>query len=149
MSLLIKPLNENAQVVSRGSEDSAGLDIHAAEKITVPAKSQAIVGTGVALTVVLPENYPEYLGLYIRVAPRSGLAAKNAINVHAGVCDNDYLGEYKVILYNHSDSDLKVNIGDRIAQLIVTPYVKIKSFSMVDELPETARGTGGFGSTGK
>nr|CAD2175557.1 unnamed protein product [Meloidogyne enterolobii] len=98
-----------------------------------------LVPTGIQ--IALPE------GCYGRIAPRSGLASKNFIDVGAGVIDPDYRGELKVLLFNFSDADFKISVGDRIAQLVCTPFVK-PALVEVTNLDETDRGDNGFGSTG-
>ncbi|KGO76246.1 DeoxyUTP pyrophosphatase [Penicillium italicum] len=137
--LLVKKLVESAQAPTRGSAFAAGYDIYAAKETVIPAKGKGAVDTGIAIAV------PE--GTYGRIAPRSGLAAKHFIDTGAGVIDADYRGEVKVLLFNHSDVDFPVKAGDRIAQLVLeriyTPEV-----SVVEELEESVRGAGGFGSTG-
>lgn len=131
-----------ARAPTRGSAGAAGYDLSAAEAAVVPARGQAMIDTGII--VQMPCD------CYGRVAPRSGLAAKHRINTHAGVVDCDYRGTIRVILMNHSDADFAVAVGDRIAQLIFeriyTPDVPIVS---MDDLSDTARGDGGFGSTGR
>ena len=106
---------------------------------TIPAKGKGLVKTGLAI------SFPA--GLYARITPRSGLALKWFIDVGAGVIDSDYRGEVGVVLFNHGDQDFQVKMGDRIAQLILekidTPPVE-----EVQDLGNTVRGTGGFGSTG-
>lgn len=137
--LLIKKLSDQARLPIRGSAFAAGYDLHAAKETTVPARGKALVSTDLAIAV------PP--GTYGRIAPRSGLAAKHMINTGAGVIDADYRGEVKVLLFNHGQDDFKINEGDRIAQLIVekicTPEIK-----EVENLEESIRGHGGFGSTG-
>ena len=137
--LYVKKLRNNAAVPKRGSEEAAGYDIASAEDTVVPAKGKTVVKTGIS--VAIPE------GCYGRIAPRSGLAVKRFIDVGAGVIDADYRGEIGVVLFNHSDEDFVVKPGDRIAQLLLekieTPTVK-----EAEELPDTKRGTDGFGSTG-
>ena len=140
MSLGVKKLCYDATLPTRGSDHSVGYDLYSSEDAMVPNQAgRAIVGTGI--TVVLPP------GVYGRVAPRSGLAAKHCINVGAGVIDPDYTGEIKVILFNHGLKDFEIKKGDRIAQLILerceTP--PIEEISIVED---TERGSGGFGSTG-
>jgi len=140
MSLGVKKLCYDAIVPTRGSDGAVGYDLYSSEDAMVPNQAgRAIVGTGI--TVVLPP------GVYGRVAPRSGLAAKHCINVGAGVIDPDYTGEIKVILFNHGEKDFEIKKGDRIAQLILerceTP--PIEEISIVED---TDRGSDGFGSTG-
>ncbi|CAI5467995.1 unnamed protein product [Closterium sp. Yama58-4] len=139
LSLRVKKLSETAVLPKRGSASAAGYDLSSAHDVTVPARGQALVKTDLAIAIPL--------GTYARVAPRSGLALKHSINVGGGVVDYDYRGNVGVILFNHSDKDFSVKVGDRVAQLIleriVTPDVV-----EVEELDETTRGAGGFGSTG-
>ncbi|RKF71959.1 Deoxyuridine 5'-triphosphate nucleotidohydrolase [Golovinomyces cichoracearum] len=138
-SLLVKKLSSRARLPIRGSAFAAGYDLHAAEEINIPARGKALVPTNIA--IALPP------GTYGRIAPRSGLAVKHMIDTGAGVIDADYRGEVKILLFNHGDCDFKVTEGDRVAQLVIekisTPDVK-----EVDELEESVRGAGGFGSTG-
>ncbi|KAK5647306.1 hypothetical protein RI129_002198 [Pyrocoelia pectoralis] len=125
---------------TKGSAKAAGYDLKSAYDYVVAAHGKAIVATGIK--VQLPE------GCYGRIAPRSGLAAKNFIDVGAGVVDEDYRGELKVILFNHSDSSFEVKAGDRIAQLICE-QIFYPDIEEAKDLSETQRGEGGFGSTGK
>ncbi|KAF7313563.1 dUTPase domain-containing protein [Mycena chlorophos] len=138
-NLLIKRLSEKAKLPTRGSPLSAGYDLYSAEKKTIPAHGKALVDT--QLSIAVPA------GTYGRVAPRSGLASKFMIDTGAGVIDADYRGVVFVLLFNLSDKDFEVEEGDRIAQLIIeriyTPEVL-----EVQDLDETLRGAGGFGSTG-
>ena len=137
--LQIKRLKDSSKLPSRGSKFSAGYDLYASESAVVRSKSRALVPTGIAISV------PS--GTYGRIAPRSGLAVKHGIDVGAGVIDEDFRSEIKVLLMNHGDADYTISAGDRIAQLIIekisSPEVK-----EVNELNDTARGNGGFGSTG-
>ena len=112
------------------------------ETIIIKTKTSFLVPTG--LSVAFSEDYE------IQVRPRSGLAAKNNITVlnSPGTIDSDYRGEIKVIIYNHGNHDFTINNGDRIAQMILAPVVKME-LEETNELPETLRGEGGFGSTGK
>lgn len=123
----------------RGSALAAGFDLASSEKVTVPKGGKAIVKTG--LSIAVPK------GTYARLAPRSGLAAKRMIDVGAGVVDSDYRGEVGVVLFNHGEEDFAVELGDRIAQLVVEK-IKMSDCEEVDSLDETTRGAGGFGSTG-
>ncbi|GAB7341435.1 hypothetical protein MBLNU457_7678t2 [Dothideomycetes sp. NU457] len=138
-SLQIKLLSPSAKAPTRGSAHAAGYDIYASTACTIPARSKALVSTSIAIAV------PE--GTYGRIAPRSGLASKHFIDTGAGVIDADYRGEVKVLLFNFNDTEFAVNEGDRVAQLIleriVTPEVMV-----VEELADSVRGAGGFGSTG-
>ncbi|PLB41465.1 deoxyuridine 5'-triphosphate nucleotidohydrolase [Aspergillus candidus] len=137
--LLVKKLNDKARAPTRGSAFAAGYDVYSAKETVIPAKGKALVDTGIAIAVPA--------GTYGRIAPRSGLASKHFIDTGAGVIDADYRGEVKVLLFNFSEVDFTVQEGDRVAQLIVeriyTPEVTV-----VEELEESVRGAGGFGSTG-
>jgi dUTP pyrophosphatase len=137
--LKLKRVHVDAKVPFKGSVESAGYDLKSTIGVIIQPWSRAIVPTGWAMTV------PK--GTYGRVAPRSGLAARNSIDVAAGVVDRDYTGEVKVILVNNSDIEFKVNVGDRIAQLIIEAIANPK-IVIVPDLSETSRGSGGFGSTG-
>jgi dUTP pyrophosphatase len=139
MSLLVKKLTEKATIPTRGSNGSAGYDLSAAYDAVVPAHGKCIALTD--LTFVLPE------GTYGRIAPRSGLAWKNFIDIGAGVIDEDFRGNVGVILFNHSDVDFHIKAGDRVAQLILEK-IAIVPVEEVKELPDTVRGANGFGSTG-
>ena len=110
--------------------------------IVVAPKTSFLVPTG--LSMAFSEDYE------IQIRPRSGLAAKNNISVlnTPGTIDSDYRGEIKIIIYNHGDHSFTINNGDRIAQMILAPVVKM-NFEEIDDLPKTLRGKGGFGSTGK
>jgi len=122
------------------TEGAAGADLRAAESVTLPAGGRAAVATGVS--VEIPAGY---VGL---VWPRSGLAVRHGIDTLAGVIDSDYRGEVKVILANLGDEPFAIRRGERIAQLVPAPVLRAH-FTEVQELEETARGSGGFGSTGR
>eukprot|EP01040_Poterioochromonas_malhamensis_P024176 gene24176-29851_t len=109
--LRVKKLSEFAVLPSRGSKYAAGFDLSSAYDIVVPARGKAIVKTDLAIAI--PPN------TYARIAPRSGLAAKNFIDVGAGVVDYDYRGNVGVVLLNHAEQDFAISRGDRIAQLIL------------------------------
>ncbi|KAJ7774232.1 dUTPase-like protein [Mycena maculata] len=138
-NLLIKRLSEKAKLPTRGSPLSAGYDLYSAEKKVVPAHGKTLVDTQISIAVPA--------GTYGRVAPRSGLASKFMIDTGAGVIDADYRGVVFVLLFNHSDKDFQVEEGDRIAQLIIE-RIHTPDVLEVEDLDETLRGTGGFGSTG-
>lgn len=137
--LEVQVISPAARLPVRGSAEAAGYDLCASEPLVIPKGGRALVPTGLAI-----RSPP---GTYLRIAPRSGLAVKAGIDVGAGVCDRDYTGEIKVLLYNFGAEDFVISQGDRIAQAIVerilTPEVK-----QVDSLSQTDRGAGGFGSTG-
>ena len=139
----VKRLRENAIIPTRGSEDSAGLDLYAAIDSTVailPGES-ALIGTGVAFSI------PR--GIFGGIFARSGLATKENLRPAncVGVCDSDYRGEYKVPIYNDSKEIRFITPNERIAQLIFLPFI-FADLTEVDSLDETSRGAGGFGSTG-
>ncbi len=120
---------------------SAGMDVRAAEALTIAPGKRGLAGTGFAFAI--PAGYE------IQVRPRSGLALKKGIGIAntPGTIDSDYRGELKVILINHGEDDFVIQRGDRIAQIVVAPVQRGVLFEM-SELDETQRGSGGFGSTG-
>ena len=132
---------EGLELPEYASEGAAGMDVLAAEEVTLGPGARHAVATGLA--VAIPA------GFEIQVRPRSGLALKHGVTVAnaPGTIDSDYRGEVKVILINLGDQAFKVRRGDRIAQLVLAPVTRA-SWLKVDELDETARGEGGFGSTG-
>ena len=143
MRIKIKKLRESARIPTRGSAHAAGYDLYACleNDAVIPAHGTAMIGTG--LSVAVPEGY------FGAVFARSGLASKQGLRPAncVGVCDSDYRGEYIVALHNDSEESRCVKDGERIAQLVVIPYLSVE-FDEVDELDETERGAGGFGSTG-
>ena len=142
--VLIKKLDPTVELPAYKTEGASGMDLMALleKPITLKPNSSYLVPTGLA--VAFPNDFE------IQIRPRSGLAAKNNISVlnTPGTIDSDYRGELKVILFNHGKSDFLINNKDRIAQMILTPVIKME-FEETDNLPETFRGEGGFGSTGK
>ena len=142
--VLIKKLDPAVKLPEYKTNGSSGMDLIAfiKEPVNVTPKTSLLIPTG--LSVAFSENYE------IQIRPRSGLAAKNNISVlnTPGTIDSDYRGEIKVIIYNHGNNDFLVNNGDRIAQMVLTPVVKMQLEETMD-LPKTIRGIGGFGSTGK
>ena len=144
MKINIKKLNENAIVPTYGSPFSAGADLYACEEgdVVIAAGETKLVHTGLALEI------PE--GLVGLIYARSGLASKRGLAPanKVGVIDSDSRGEIMVALHNHGLSDQTVAVGERIAQIVFTPYVSA-DFDLVDELSDTVRGEGGFGSTGR
>jgi dUTP pyrophosphatase len=133
-------LHPAAKLPTRGSRQAAGLDLYSIEDVTLEAGGgRAAVRTGLA--VAIPENF------YGRVAPRSGLAVNYGLDVLAGVIDSDYRGEIVCALVNHGREALTLAAGQRVAQLIVEAIVTPDPV-WADALDETARGAGGFGSTG-
>ena len=141
----IKKLNENTKIPTHGSEYAAGYDLYACiddESIFIYPHQTVKIGTG--LSIEIPEGY------FGAIFARSGLATKYGLRPAncVGVCDSDYRGEYIVALHNDSEDTHIVTNGERIAQLVVLPYMPVE-FEEVDELSDTERGTDGFGSTGK
>lgn len=136
--LQVKLDHPNARVPVRMTEGAAGYDLFSVENIEIAPRGIGKVNTGICITV------PN--GTYGRVAPRSGLALKG-LDVGAGVIDIDFSGNVCVILYNHTDEIKTIEDGQRIAQLIIE-CIKTPSVVVVDSLNETARGSGGYGSTG-
>ena len=144
VKIQIKRLEPGVKMPNYKTEGSSGMDLMAFLKdpVTIKPKSSELISTGIS--VAIPEDTE------IQIRPRSGLAAKSNISVlnTPGTIDSDYRGELKIILFNHSADDFVVNNGDRIAQMVLMPVLKA-SFEEVENLPNTIRGTGGFGSTGK
>ena len=142
--VLIKKLDPLVKLPSYKSEGASGMDLMAfiKDQINIKPKTSSLIPTG--LSIAFPKEYE------IQIRPRSGLAAKNNISVlnTPGTIDSDYRGELKVIIYNHGNKDFIINNGDRIAQMILTPVIKME-LEETDNLPETLRGGSGFGSTGK
>ena len=138
-TLRVKRLHENARLPQRASALAAGADLFCAHSCTLAPGERSLVPTGLALEV--PAGY------YGRVAPRSGLAVRNGIDVMAGVIDADYRGELRVLIVNLGSETVTFEVGDRIAQLIIEHAVPA-SFEWSEDLEETARADGGFGSTG-
>ena len=142
--VLIKKLDPAVELPTYKTDGASGMDLMAFinEPINLKPNSSCLVPTG--LSVAFSSDFE------IQIRPRSGLAAKNSISVlnTPGTIDSDYRGEIKVILFNHGKSNFLINNKDRIAQMILTPVIKME-LKEIDELPETVRGEGGFGSTGK
>ena len=142
--VLIKKLDSEVELPTYKTEGASGMDLMAfiKEPINLKPNSSCLVPTGLA--VAFSNDFE------IQIRPRSGLAAKNDISVlnTPGTIDSDYRGEIKIILFNHGKNDFLINNKDRIAQMVLTPVIKIE-FQVVDVLPETVRGEDGFGSTGK
>lgn len=143
MEVKIKKLTDTAKIPTRGSEYAAGYDLYAdiIEAVNIKPHETAKIGTG--LSVEIPDGY------FGAVFARSGLASKQGLRPSncVGVCDSDYRGEYIVALHNDSEEERTINPADRIAQLVVMPYLAVE-FKEVEELSNTKRGDGGFGSTG-
>ena len=142
--VLIKKLDPNVELPIYKTSGASGMDIMAFLKapIKILPNSSHLIPTG--LSMAFSEDYE------VQIRPRSGLAAKNNITVlnTPGTIDSDYRGEIKIILFNHGKVDFIINNKDRVAQMILTPVVKME-LEETDNLPDTLRGEGGFGSTGK
>jgi|TARA_B100001094_G_C17954283_1_gene682173 dUTP pyrophosphatase len=142
--VLIKKLDSSVRLPAYKTDGSSGMDLMAFinEPIKLQPNSSCLVPTG--LSVAFSEDYE------VQIRPRSGLAAKNNITVlnTPGTIDSDYRGEIKIILFNHGKKEFVINKEDRVAQMILTPVIKME-LEEKDNLPDTIRGDGGFGSTGK
>jgi dUTP pyrophosphatase len=141
MIIKFNKLVAQAKAPKRANPTDAGADLFSLEKYTVQPLERKLISTGISMEI--PEGY------YGRIAPRSGLAVKNGADVLAGVVDSSYRGEIKVVIYNTDKSNtLFVEIGDRVAQIIIEKHYNFEFVEVVEELSETDRGSGGFGSTG-
>lgn len=140
----IKKLNKKAVLPAYGSQSAAGADLYACmeEAVTIQAGETEFIKTGIAMEV--PEGFAGLIYARSGLACKRGLAPANKV----GVIDTDYRGEIMVALHNHSKEPVTVEHGERIAQMVITPYLRA-DFLEVDELSDTARGEGGFGSTGR
>ena len=144
VKVLVKKLDPKVQLPSYKTKGSSGMDLMAFIKdpIKIAPNTSALIPTGIS--VAIPND------VEIQIRPRSGLAAKSSISVlnTPGTIDSDYRGELRIILFNHSNKEFVIRNNDRIAQMVLMPVLKI-DFEEVDDLPDTLRGSGGFGSTGK
>ena len=144
VKILIKKSNPAIELPSYKTNGASGMDLMAwiDNPIILKPGTSCLVPTGIS--VAFPQEYE------IQVRPRSGLAAKNNISVlnTPGTIDSDYRGEIKIILFNHGNENFLINNKDRIAQMVLTPIIKMQ-LEETNELPDTNRGKGGFGSTGK
>lgn len=145
MKVNFKKLNENAIMPTYGSEFAAGADLYACtngETVTFAPGETKLIKTGIAMEI--PEGYAGLIYARSGIANKRGLAPSNKV----GVVDSDYRGEIMVSLHNHSLVEQSITDGERIAQMVIAPFLKVE-YTEVDELTETVRGEGGFGSTGK
>ena len=142
--LKVKKLRKDAVVPSYGSEFAAGADLYACsdKPIEIAAGQTVLVPTGIAMQI--PEGYGGFIYARSGIAAKRGLAPANKV----GVVDSDYRGEVMVALHNHSDKTQQIEPYERIAQMVIAPFLKV-DFEVADELDDTVRGAGGFGSTGK
>lgn len=140
----IKKLNENAKPPTYATDAAAGADLYACIEapVTIDPGETAFIGTGIAAEI--PDGFAGFVFARSGLASKKGLAPANKV----GVVDSDYRGEITVALHNHSSSAVCVADGERIAQLVIMPYLRA-SFFITEDLEDTKRGTGGFGSTGK
>lgn len=143
IAMNIKKLKPNATIPTYGSANAAGADLYACidDVLTINPGETNLVPTGLAMA--LPEGYAGLIYARSGLASKKGLAPANKV----GVIDSDYRGEVMVALHNHSNVPATIDPQERIAQLVITPYITA-AFDVVDELDDTIRGTGGFGSTG-
>ena len=143
-TIKIKKINENAIIPTYGTEFSAGADLYAlpGDSVTIEPHKTVMIHTGLAMEI--PEGYAGLIFARSGLASKRGLAPANKV----GVVDPDYRGEFMVALHNHTDEIRTVEGGERIAQLVIVPFIQA-SFELADELSQTVRGEGGFGSTGK
>jgi dUTP pyrophosphatase len=139
MSLRVKKLVENARIPSRGTPGAAGYDLASVVDAVIPPCGRAVVSTGLSIRV------PK--GTYGRIAPRSGLAVKYGIDVLAGVVDEDYTGDIRIVMFNTGKETYQVHVGDRVAQLVLEK-IATPDVAVVVDFDDTERGSGGFGSTG-
>ena len=144
MKIKVKKLNESAILPTYGSASAAGADLYnlPGADVIIPARETVMIHTGLAMEI--PEGYAGFLFARSGIASKRGLAPANKV----GVIDSDYRGEFMVALHNHSNVDATIAGGERIAQMCILPVVQAE-FLVADELGETVRGEGGFGSTGK
>ena len=144
MNINLKKLDDRAIIPTYGTPFSAGADLYSlpGEAVTVPAHGTVMIHTGLAMEI--PEGYAGLIFARSGLASKRGLAPANKV----GVVDPDYRGEFMVALHNHTDEPREVEGGERIAQLVIVPFIQ-GSFETVEELSDTERGEGGFGSTGK
>lgn len=139
----IKLASQNAVVPTYGSECAAGMDLYSSDTYSIAPGETVLVHTGISMEI--PDGY------FGAIYPRSGLATKQGLRLAncVGVVDSDYRGEIMVALHNDSATTQTVELHDRIAQMVIQPYVKPQMFEAVNELSETERGLGGFGHTGR
>ena len=144
MNVKIKKLDERAKMPTYGTEYSAGADVYSmvGDDVTIEPHTTAMIKLGIAIEI--PEGYAGLIFARSGLACKRGLAPANKV----GVIDADYRGECMVALHNHTNEPVTVEGGERVAQLCIVPFLKAE-FKLADELSDTVRGAGGFGSTGK
>jgi len=139
-TLPVKKLSPDATLPSYGSKEAAGMDLYSPGNFTIPPSTRQLIKLDISFEL------PPYT--FGHILPRSGLALKHGIHVGAGVVDSDYRGNVGVLLFNLGDQPFEIKKGDRIAQLVVKPYVRV-GIAETDSISDSDRGVGGFGSTGK
>ena len=142
MKIKILKLDQRAKMPTLGSPSAAGADIYALEGFTVKVGETVLAKTGLAAEI--PEGYVGLMCARSGIALKRGLAPANKV----GIVDSDYRGELMVAIHNHSNTDQSIEAGERMAQLVIVPYLRAE-YELADTLSETSRGEGGFGSTGK
>ena len=142
MKVAVKKLDEKAVLPTYGSTYAAGADLYALNKETIPAHETRFIHTGLAIEI--PAGYAGLIYARSGLACKRGLAPANKV----GVIDADYRGEIMVALHNHSETEQTVEEGERVAQLVIAPFLTVDFFE-IEELTNTQRGAGGFGSTGR
>ena len=144
VKVLVQKLNSSVKLPEYKTSGSSGMDLMAFVESPIKIKPNTVELIPTGLSIAIPEE------LEIQIRPRSGLAAKSSISVlnTPGTIDSDYRGELKIILFNHGNKDFIVNNNDRVAQMVLTPVIKME-LEEVDQLPKTIRVSSGFGSTGK
>jgi dUTP pyrophosphatase len=142
MVLKIKKLNKDAVIPAYQTKEAAGFDLHSIEDVVIKPGERKLIGTGLAFEIEF--------GYEVQIRPRSGLAYKHGITVlnTPGTIDSDYRGEIKVLLINHGNEEFEIKKNERIAQAVIAPVIQAEIVE-VEELSDTERGSGGFGSTGK
>ncbi len=142
MKIKIKKLNKKAIIPAYQTKEAAGFDLHSIEDVVINPGERKLIGTGLAFEIEF--------GYEVQIRPRSGLAYKHGITVlnTPGTIDSDYRGEIKVLLINHGSEPFEIKKGERIAQAVIAPVIQAEIVE-VEELSDTERGSGGFGSTGK
>ena len=142
MVLKIKKLDKNAQIPAYHTKEAAGFDLHSIEDVIINPGERKLIGTGLAFEIEF--------GYEVQIRPRSGLAYKHGITVlnTPGTIDSDYRGEIKVLLINHGSEAFEIKKGERIAQAVIAPVIQAEIVE-AENLSDTERGSGGFGSTGK
>ena len=141
LELKVVKTHPDAKLPHRAHDSDSGYDVYSVEEVVVPGRGSVVVPVGLTLAYITP-------GYWFRVEPRSGLGFKHNIQPHLGIIDNGYRGDLGIKLYNFSDANVTLTKGSRVAQLILYPHVTA-NITETNEIDDTERGEGGFGSTGK